>query len=59
MRQEMFYLNDDQSTMESGIVTQKEKYIFDSLVFDTPRLLNQRRSFSLHEAKSSQFNSFR
>ena len=55
----MFYLNDDQSTMESGIVTQADNYIFDSLVFDTPLLLNQRRSFSLHEAKSSQFNSFR
>ena len=50
MRQEMFYLNDDQSTMESGIVTQAENYIFDSLVFDTPLLRNQRRSFSLHEA---------
>ena len=54
----MFYLNDNQSTMESGIVTKAENYIFDSLVFDAPILLNQRRSFSLHEAKSSQFNSF-
>ena len=55
----MFYLNDDQSTMESGIVTQAENYIFDSLVFDTPLLLNQRRNISLHEPKSSQYNSFR
>ena len=46
----MFYLKDNQSTMESKIVTQAENYIFDSLVFDAPLLRNQRRSFSLHEA---------
>ena len=46
----MFYLIDNQSTMESGVFKQAEKYIFDSLVFDAPLLLNQRRSFSLHEA---------
>ena len=57
----MFYLKDNQSTMESKIVTQAENYIFDSLVFDAPLLLNQRRSFLCmkQNLSSLQYNSFR
>ena len=57
----MFYLKDNQSTMESKIVTQAENYIFDSLVFDAPLLLNQRRGFLCmkQNLSSLQFKSFR